>query len=141
LEDLPPPASGTPALKWTGRIVTAIVIAFLLMDGAIKFLDIPQVAASFTQLGYPATAGPVVGVIGLLCAALYAAPRTALLGTVLVTGLCGGAVASHFRIGSPLLTHTLFGVYVGVLAWGGLWCRDARLRALMPWRRQERTMT
>jgi hypothetical protein len=96
----------------------------------------PQVLESFAQLGYPAASGPIIGTIGLLCAALYAAPRTALLGTVLLTGLCGGAVASHFRIGSPLLTHVLFGVYVGVLAWVGLWCREARLRALMPLRHQ-----
>jgi hypothetical protein len=68
----------------------------------------------------------------LTCAVLYAMPRTALLGAILLTGLLGGAIASHVRIASPMFTHVLFGAYVGVLAWGGLWLRDERLRALLP---------
>lgn len=122
-------------MEWSGRIVTALVAAFLIVDAAVKFLGIPQVLESFARLGYPASAVPSVGLIGLLCAVLYAVPRTALLGTVLVTALCGGAVASHLRIGSPMFTHVLFGVYVGLLAWGGLWFRDERLRTLFPLRR------
>jgi DoxX-like family len=73
-----------------------------------------------------------LGVILLLCTLLYAAPPTALLGAILLTGYLGGAVASHLRVGDPLLTHVLSGVYAGLLVWGGLYLRDARLRALFP---------
>ncbi len=66
---------------------------------------------------------------------LYAVPRTAVLGAIVTTGLLGGAIASHLRNGDPLFSHVLFGVYVGLLAWGGLWLRDPRLRALIPVRR------
>ncbi len=61
-------------------------------------------------------------------------PRTAVLGAILLTGLFGGAVSSHLRLGDPLFTHVLLGVYVGVLAWGGLWFRNDNLRALIPLR-------
>ncbi len=65
---------------------------------------------------------------------LYAVPRTAVLGAILLTGLFGGAMATHLRIGSPLFSHLLFGLYLGLLVWGGLYLRDARLRALIPFR-------
>ncbi len=65
---------------------------------------------------------------------LYLVPRTAVLGAILMTGLLGGAMATHFRVGSPLYSHCLFGLYMGLFAWGGLWLREPRLRALMPWR-------
>lgn len=132
----PPAMGGRPSkMVWVGRVLTVIVVLFLIADGTVKFFDVPQVVESFVQLGYPPEVAPTVGVIGLLCAILYATPRTALLGTVLVTGLCGGAVASHLRIGSPLFTHVLFGVYVGISAWCGLWLRDSHVRALIPIRR------
>ena len=68
----------------------------------------------------------------LVCVALYALPRTAVLGAILLTGYLGGAVAAHARLGDPLFTHVLFGVYVGIAVWGGLWLRDPRVRALIP---------
>ncbi len=68
----------------------------------------------------------------LVAAALYAHPRTALLGAIVITGYLGGAMATHARIGSPVFTHLLFGLYVGIAAWGGLWLREPRLRALLP---------
>ncbi|NWN13565.1 DoxX family protein, partial [Escherichia coli] len=71
-----------------------------------------------------------LGLILAICTLLYAVPRTAVLGAILLTGYLGGAVAMHFRVGSPLLSHTLFGGYLGVIAWGGLWFRDPRVRAL-----------
>ena len=76
-----------------------------------------------------------LGLIVLGCAVLYAWPRTAILGAVLTTGLLGGAIATHMRIGSPLFSHTLFGVYLGLLTWGGVYLRDARLGAIFPLRR------
>jgi hypothetical protein len=74
-------------------------------------------------------------VLTLFCAGLYALPRTSVLGAILLTGLLGGAIATHMRVGSPLFSHLLFGAYLGLLAWGGLLLRDPRLRTLLPLRR------
>ena len=73
-----------------------------------------------------------LGIVTIVCTALYALPPTSILGAILLTGYLGGAMASHVRIGSPLFTHTLFGLYLGLMVWGGLWLRDQRLRELMP---------
>jgi hypothetical protein len=75
-----------------------------------------------------------LGVLTLLCTALYAWPRTAVLGAILLTGYMGGAMATHLRVGSPLFSHLLFGFYLGLMIWGGLWLREPRLRALIPFR-------
>jgi hypothetical protein len=119
---------------WTGRMLSGLVILFLLFDGAIKLVPIQPVSDSLRELGYPATDSfaRFLGVVTLVCVALYAWPRTAVLGAVLLTGLMGGAIASHLRLGDPLFTHTLFGVYLGLLLWLGLWLRDERLRRFMP---------
>jgi hypothetical protein len=116
--------------KWAGRIMSGTVVAFLLVDGVVKVLDLAVVGETLNQLGYPASLARGLGVLTLLIAVLYAFPRTAFLGAVLLTGLLGGAMATHLRVGSPLFTHLLFGLYIGVLAWAGLWLRDARLRAV-----------
>lgn len=123
-----------PAL-WIGRLLSALVVAFLLFDAAIKLLALPVVTQTMADLGYPGTVALArgLGVLTLACAMLYAYPRTAVLGAILLTGLLGGAMASHLRIGNPLFTHFLFGAYLGVLAWGGLYLREPRLRALVPW--------
>jgi hypothetical protein len=76
-----------------------------------------------------------LGVITIACTVLYAIPPTSILGAILLTGYLGGAMASHLRIGSPLFSHTLFGFYLGLMLWGGLWLRDRRLRKLIPLRR------
>ncbi|HVB90347.1 MAG TPA: DoxX family protein [Beijerinckiaceae bacterium] len=125
--------------KWafrTGWIFSGLVIAFCLMDGVMKLFHPQVVVAATEQIGWPADPRTLtaLGVILLVCTALYAFPRTAVLGAVLLTGYLGGAVASHARHADPLLTHDLFGVYMGVLVWGGLWFRDSRIRALMPLR-------
>jgi hypothetical protein len=75
-----------------------------------------------------------LGILLLLCTLLYAAPRTATLGAILLTGYLGGAVAAHLRVGDPLFTHVLSGVYGGILVWGGLYLRDTKLRAALPLR-------
>lgn len=122
---------------WTGRILSGIVILFLLFDGAIKLIPIAPVTETMQQLGYPPSAemARILGVLTLICTALYAYPRTSVLGAILLTGFLGGAMATHFRVGSPLFTHLLFGLYLGLMVWGGLYLRDERLRALMPFRR------
>jgi hypothetical protein len=122
------------ASVWIGRVLSALAIAFFVMDGAMKLVQPQVVIAATTEIGWPAdpVTLAVLGTILLGCAALYAFPRTAVLGAILLTGYLGGAVASHSRLGDPLLTHDLFGVYLGVFVWGGLWFRDARVRALIP---------
>src|SRR4051794_37045866 len=123
-----------PMQIWAGRILSALVILFLTFDGAIKLVPIAAVTENLGQKGYPASAGLPrgLGVVLLVCTLLYAIPRTALLGAVLLTGYLGGAIASHLRIGSPVFSHLLFGAYLGLMLWGGLYLRDRRARALSP---------
>jgi DoxX-like family len=122
---------------WTGRVLSGLVILFLAVDGAMKLVPIAPVTEAMIQLGYPASADLArgLGVLTLVCTALYAFPRTSVLGAILLTGYMGGAMATHLRIGSPLFSHLLFGFYLGLMAWGGLYLRDERLRALIPLRR------
>ena len=129
------PASRIGAARWTGRVLSTLVVLFLLFDGLIKVVELEVVHETLVQLGYPPTLGFGLGVLTLAIALLYALPRTALLGALLLTGLLGGAIATHLRVGSPLFSHLLFGVYIGLMAWGGLWLRDERLRTLLPIRR------
>ena len=117
---------------WTGRVMSGLVTAFLLFDGAIKLVPLPVVGETLEALGVPAGLARGLGVLTLACALLYAVPRTAVLGAILLTGLLGGAMATHLRVGSPVFSHLLFGLYLGLMAWGGLTLRDPRLRALLP---------
>ena len=120
---------------WSGRIISGLVVAFLLFDGAIKLIPLDIVISTSRELGIPAEFARTLGVLTLLGAALYAFPRTSVLGAILLTGYLGGAIWTHMRIGSPLFSHTLFGVYLGLLIWGGLWLRNTTLRELIPLQR------
>jgi hypothetical protein len=122
-------------MLWTGWIMSGIVLLFLLFDGISKLMLVLPVVEATTQIGFPQDLVRPIGLIGLACAFLYAVPRTAILGAILMTGLLGGAIASHLRLEDSLFSHVLFGVYVGILAWGGLYLRDDQLRALIPFRR------
>ncbi|WP_051248892.1 DoxX family protein [Inquilinus limosus] len=122
-------------MRWAGHGLSTLVILFLLMDAAMKLLRLPVVLDTTAQIGWPAASVVPLGIILLICTALYALPRTAVLGAVLLTAYLGGTVATHARIGSPLFSHTLFGVYLGIMLWGGLYLRDDRLRGLIPYRR------
>lgn len=116
----------------TGRVLSGVAIAFMAFDGIFKLIrPTPQpVAESFVQLGYDPAIAPVIGLLALIPALLYAVPRTAALGALLLTGYLGGAVATHVRLDNPLFSHVLFPVYIALLIWGGLYLRDARVRAL-----------
>ena len=122
--------------RWTGRILSGFVIVVLLLDGAIKLVPWPVVTQTMDQMGYGSSESlaRTLGVITVICTVLYAIPPTSILGAILLTGYLGGAMASHVRIGSPLFSHTLFGLYLGLMVWGGLWLRDRSLRDLLPWR-------
>lgn len=122
-----------PAL-WTGRVLSGLVILFLLFDGAIKLMPWPIVTETMDRMGYGASESlaRTLGIITVACTVLYAIPPTSILGAILLTGYLGGAMASHMRIDSPLFSHTLFGLYLGLMVWGGLWLRDRNLRMLIP---------
>jgi len=132
-----PTRRGLPrAGVWTGRLLSGLVVLFFLLDGGAKLPPLQPVTDTLGELGWPTDPGTsrLLGLTMLVIAALYAVPRTSLLGAILMTGYLGGAVATHARVGSPAATHLLFGVYVGLAAWGGLWLRSPRLRALLPFR-------
>jgi len=116
---------------WTGRILSTLVVLFLVFDAAIKLAQIPAVADASAKLGIPPHLIPTIGILLLCCVALYIVPRTAPLGAVLLTGYLGAAIFVHVRVGDPLFSHTLFPVYVAALLWGGLYLRDERVRRLV----------
>lgn len=122
------------AMTIVGRALSGLAIAFFLMDAGMKLAQLDIVKTTTESLGWPATSAVPLGVVLLLCTILYAVPQTAILGAVLITAYLGGAVATHVRIGSPLFSHVLFGVYVGFFVWGGLWLRLPALRAVFPLR-------
>jgi hypothetical protein len=124
-------------MLWTGRVLSGLVVVFLLFDGAVKLVPWPIVTETMDKIGYGSSESlaRTLGIITVACTVLYAIPPTSILGAILLTGYLGGAMASHVRIGSPLFTHTLFGLYLGLMVWGGLWLRDGSLRDLIPWRR------
>jgi len=123
------------AMRRTGWALTGLFVLFMLLDVAIKWLDLAVVDEAMLQLGYPRGVGFWIGVLETILLVLYVVPRTSALGAVLFTGVFGGAIASHLRVGDPLLSHDLFGVYLGAVMWGGLWLRDPALRAVFPVRR------
>jgi hypothetical protein len=117
---------------WIGRVMSGLVIAFMLTASVVPKLFLPALAGkSMQELGWNPKHLLVIAAIELVGTLLYAIPRTAAVGAIFLTGLLGGAVATHLRIDNPLLSHTLFPLYVGSLMWGGLWLRSARVRALM----------
>ena len=130
-------ANVSNAARWTGRVLSGVVILFLLFDGAMKLLPLQVVTETMDKIGYGASDNLArgLGIITIVCTVLYAVPPTSILGAILLTGYLGGAIASHLRIDSPLFTHTLFGLYLGLMVWGGLWLRDGTLRSLLPFRR------
>lgn len=128
------PKTRARAMTLAGRAMSGLVIVFLVFDAGIKLVPIAPVTETLTALGWPASDAMArgLGVLTLVCTLLYATPRTAVLGAILLTGTLGGAMATHLRVGSPVFSHLLFGFYLGLLLWGGLYLRDARLRTLIP---------
>jgi hypothetical protein len=123
---------------WLGWLLCGLAIAFLLLDAVMKLLALPNVLEAGATLGFDGKAVErLLGGILLVCTLLYALPRTAVLGAILLTAYLGGAIAVQLRIGSPMFSHILFGVYLGVFVWGGLYLRDNRLRRLIPVARTE----
>jgi hypothetical protein len=122
-------------MLWIGRVLWVVFVLFMLMDVTMKLILLPMVETTGQTLGLPKGSGLPIGIMELAILALYAWPRTAILGVVLTTALMGGTAATHLIAGSPWGSHVLFGVYLALIAWGGLWFRDPALRALLPLRR------
>ena len=116
--------------SWTGRVLSGLVIVFMVFDGVIHVLKPTPVVEAFAQLGYPLAVSVGLGVVELACTVLYAVPRTAALGAVLLTAYLGGAVATQVRIGAGVFP-TIFPVILGAILWTGLALRDARVRAFI----------
>jgi hypothetical protein len=129
------PAS--PGALWTGRALSGVIVLFMIFDGVIKLPPLDIVTQTMVPLGWPAdpNVARMLGIIGLISTALYALPRTAVLGAILLTAYMGGAIATNVRVDNPLFSHTLFGVYLGIILWAGLYLRDPRMRALIPFTR------
>lgn len=123
--------STTPASKkmlWAGYILSALPVLLLLFSGVMKLAKPPDLVEGFNHLGIPDRLALGIGILEIACTILYIIPRTAILGAILVTAYMGGAVTTHLRIGEPFFMQ----VILGMLAWGGLYLRDARLRTLLP---------
>jgi len=120
---------------WTGRVLSGIAVLFLLFDSTIHIMKPAAVIEGFTKLGYPVTVAVPLGLIELACVVLYLIPRTSVFGAVLLTGYLGGAISAQLRVMAPLFSTLLFPIYVALFLWGGLYLRDAGVRALIPVRR------
>ncbi len=128
------PAQTAPVSKaalWAGRVISAVVIVFLLVDAIVKLMKLASAVDATVKLGYPAGVVVPLGIVLLACVLLYMIPRTSMLGAILLTGYLGGATATIVRSEDPWF---LFPVGVGVLVWAGLYLRDNQLRALIPLR-------
>ena len=120
---------------WAGRILSALAVLFMLMDGVTHLIKPAPVAETFNRLGFPLSLSVELGIIELICVVVYAIPRTSILGAILLTGYLGGAVATHVRVSDPLF-DTIFPIFIGGLVWGGLYFLEQRLRALVPLKTQ-----
>ncbi len=125
-------SSSSKAMLWTGRIMTGLTVLFMLMASVMKLMKLPAVAEGFTRAGLSGSLIVPVGIIELICTLVYLVPSTSVLGAILMTGLLGGATITSLRIGDPTYPMP---VILGMLAWGGLFFRDARLRDLIPLRK------
>lgn len=132
--DFNDPSPISPALRWTGIVISTLAVLFFAFDGVGKVMKIPQVIEATTKLGVPVEQVPGIGILLLVCTALYAIPQTSVLGAILLTGYLGGAVQTHVRVGGPAFP-VAFSVGFGVLVWLGLWLRDRRLQTLVPLRK------
>jgi len=129
-------AQGVPVSKgmlWSGYVISGLVVLFMIFDGVTKVMKVPQVIQASAKIGY--NAGTVVGIGAtlLVCTALYVIPHTSIFGAILLTGYLGGAVDANVHSGTALFNIS-FPIIFAVLAWLGIYLRDARLRALVPLR-------
>ncbi|MBM3783336.1 MAG: DoxX family protein [Acidobacteria bacterium] len=119
---------------WTGWTLSGAPALMLLGSGAMKLAGPPGLAEGFSHLGWPLKLATPLGIVEIVCTLLYLAPRTCVLGAILLTGYMGGAIATHMRIGEPFIVQIL----IGMAIWGGLCLRDTRIEQLIPAVRETR---
>jgi DoxX-like family len=129
------PVTVSKARLWTGRVLSTLPVLLLLMSGVMDVMRPDFVVKAMVEQGFPEAVLVPLGISLLICTILYAIPRTAILGAILLTGYLGGAVATHVRAGDSLFSHILAPVYFAVILWIGLYLREPRLGALVPLRR------
>jgi hypothetical protein len=127
-------ATESKGTLWTGRVLSGLMALLFISDGVGHLMKPAPVLEAFARLGYPLSASVGIGVLALICTAIYVTPKTSVLGAILLTGYLGGAVSTHVRAGSTLF-ETIFPVILGALVWTGVFVRDAQLRQLIPLRR------
>ena len=125
-------------MLWTGRVLTTLIVLFMTMDGVMKLIKPQFVVKETTRLGYPESSIVPIGAAALTGAILYAIPQTSVLGAIILTGFLGGAVATHVRVGEQ---SWYFAIIFGIVAWLGVYFRDARVRSLVPFRQLPRRET
>lgn len=119
-----------------GWVMSGLFALFMLgASVAPKLAGMPRASETMTALGWPDSPILLIGVLELICTLLFLIPQTATLGAVLMMAILGGAITTQLRADSPLASHTLFGVYLGLWMWSGLWLRDPALRTVFPFRR------
>lgn len=126
----------TTSSTWAGRILSGLVVVILLADASVNLFAPQLLKAEMAATGFPVELAPVLGVLMLLCATVYAYPRTSVLGAILVTGFFGGAICLHLRAGEIGSPPQLISFLIGVLAWAGLFLKDANVRAILPLRQR-----
>jgi hypothetical protein len=126
----PKPVPANMILVWTGRVISALPVLMLLFSAGMKFTNSPTLTEGMDHLGWPMKYAVALGITELACTILYVIPQTSVLGAILLTGYLGGATATHVRVGDPFYGPVIF----GVLVWLGLFLREPRLRAILPWR-------
>jgi hypothetical protein len=127
-----PTESYPTAAVWAGRLFSALVVLALLADGAIALFAPAMLKADMDATGFAADTARPIGIIALVCAILYALPRTTTLGAILITGFLGAAICTHFRLGEIGSPPQLVCLALGVMTWGGLYLRNAQVRRLLP---------
>jgi hypothetical protein len=116
-----------------GYVLSALPVLLMLMSGTMKLIQPPMVVEGFTKSGISPMTITLIGLVELSCVVLYLVPRTAVLGAIFITGYLGGAVFVHV---SAHETAWIAPFLLGVIAWGGLYLRDARIRELLPLRKK-----
>jgi hypothetical protein len=121
-------------LRWAGWTITTIVVLALLADATVNLTFPSTLATEMMRTGFPPSRSSDLGLIMLVCAIVYAIPRTAVLGAILTTGFLGGAICAHFRIGEVTALPEIVSLLLGIMTWAGLYFRDGKVRALLPFR-------
>jgi len=125
----------TPAasqgMLWTGRIITGLVVLFMLFDSVTKIIKIPQVIEASARVGINANQVFWIGVTLLACVVFYVIPQTSVFGAILLAAYLGGAVCADALTHQPVF-NSCFAIAFGILAWLGLYLREPRVRALVP---------